>query len=155
MLHFCFWRTKINIIIGLIVLMAKLTNTDFLWEGISALCQMCFKSNRFFFFLQVSGIGTRRISAEGSVKQLPNAYFLLPQVQSVQLSQTQVILVGRLFWMLINTKLCSLYIYVSYTEYRQTFLPSQKWDFFFLKYLFIYLFIFGCVGSSFLCEGFL
>ncbi|XP_057402809.1 transmembrane protein 131-like isoform X1 [Balaenoptera acutorostrata] len=37
----------------------------------------------------VSGIGTRRISAEGSVKQLPNAYFLLPQVQSVQLSQTQ------------------------------------------------------------------
>ena len=29
--------------------------------------------------------------------------------------------------------------------------------FFFLKliYLFIYLFIFGCVGSSFLCEGFL
>ncbi|XP_057583250.1 transmembrane protein 131-like isoform X2 [Hippopotamus amphibius kiboko] len=37
----------------------------------------------------VSGIGTRRISAEGSVKQLPNAYFLLPQVQSVQLPQTQ------------------------------------------------------------------
>ena len=32
-------------------------------------------------------------------------------------------------------------------------------SFFFLKkgniYLFIYLFIFGCVGSSFLCEGFL
>ena len=27
--------------------------------------------------------------------------------------------------------------------------------FFFLNYLFIYLFIFGCVGSSFLCEGFL
>ena len=27
--------------------------------------------------------------------------------------------------------------------------------FFFLIYLFIYLFIFGCVGSSFLCEGFL
>ena len=31
--------------------------------------------------------------------------------------------------------------------------------FFFFKlynfYLFIYLFIFGCVGSSFLCEGFL
>ena len=23
------------------------------------------------------------------------------------------------------------------------------------SYLFIYLFIFGCVGSSFLCEGFL
>uniref|UniRef100_A0A8C3WXA4 Transmembrane protein 131-like n=1 Tax=Catagonus wagneri TaxID=51154 RepID=A0A8C3WXA4_9CETA len=37
----------------------------------------------------VSGIGTRRISTEGSAKQLPNAYFLLPQVQSVQLSQTQ------------------------------------------------------------------
>lgn len=73
-------------------------NTDFLWKGISALRQMCFKSNRIFFFpLQVSGIGTRRISAEGSVKQLPNAYFLLPQVQSVQLSQTQVILVGHLF----------------------------------------------------------
>ena len=27
--------------------------------------------------------------------------------------------------------------------------------FFILFYLFIYLFIFGCVGSSFLCEGFL
>ena len=27
--------------------------------------------------------------------------------------------------------------------------------FFFKQYLFIYLFIFGCVGSSFLCEGFL
>ena len=27
--------------------------------------------------------------------------------------------------------------------------------FFFFNYLFIYLFIFGCVGSSFLCEGFL
>uniref|UniRef100_A0A8C2RB41 Transmembrane protein 131-like n=1 Tax=Capra hircus TaxID=9925 RepID=A0A8C2RB41_CAPHI len=37
----------------------------------------------------VSGIGTRRISAKGSAEQLPNAYFLLPQVQSVQLSQTQ------------------------------------------------------------------
>ncbi|XP_008070098.1 transmembrane protein 131-like [Carlito syrichta] len=37
----------------------------------------------------VSGIGTRRISREGSAKQLPNAYFLLPQVQSIQLSQTQ------------------------------------------------------------------
>ncbi|XP_053439185.1 transmembrane protein 131-like isoform X4 [Nycticebus coucang] len=37
----------------------------------------------------VSGIGTRRISAEGSAKQLPNAYFLLPQVQSIQLSQMQ------------------------------------------------------------------
>uniref|UniRef100_A0A9L0SFG6 Transmembrane protein 131-like n=1 Tax=Equus caballus TaxID=9796 RepID=A0A9L0SFG6_HORSE len=37
----------------------------------------------------VSGIGTRRISAEGSAKRLPNAYFLLPQVQSIQRSQTQ------------------------------------------------------------------
>ena len=27
--------------------------------------------------------------------------------------------------------------------------------FFFLKYLFINLFIYGCVGSSILCEGFL
>ena len=27
--------------------------------------------------------------------------------------------------------------------------------FFLIHYLFIYLFIFGCVGSSFLCEGFL
>ena len=27
--------------------------------------------------------------------------------------------------------------------------------FFFLNFGFIYLFIFGCVGSSFLCEGFL
>ncbi|XP_073088661.1 transmembrane protein 131-like isoform X2 [Manis javanica] len=38
----------------------------------------------------VSGIGTRRVSTEGSAKPLPNAYFLLPQVQSIQLSQTQV-----------------------------------------------------------------
>nr|XP_020764536.1 transmembrane protein 131-like [Odocoileus virginianus texanus] len=38
----------------------------------------------------VSGIGTRRVSAKGSAEQLPNAYFLLPQVQSVQLSQTQI-----------------------------------------------------------------
>ncbi|XP_036279254.1 transmembrane protein 131-like isoform X5 [Pipistrellus kuhlii] len=37
----------------------------------------------------VSGIGTRRISTEGSAQQLTNAYFLLPQVQSIQLSQTQ------------------------------------------------------------------
>ncbi|XP_015339846.2 transmembrane protein 131-like [Marmota marmota marmota] len=37
----------------------------------------------------VSGIGTRRISTEGSAEQLSNAYFLLPQVQSIQLSQTQ------------------------------------------------------------------
>ncbi|XP_050647953.1 transmembrane protein 131-like isoform X3 [Macaca thibetana thibetana] len=37
----------------------------------------------------VSGIGTRRISTEGSAKQLPNAYFLLPKVQSIQLSQMQ------------------------------------------------------------------
>ena len=27
--------------------------------------------------------------------------------------------------------------------------------YFFKKILFIYLFIYGCVGSSFLCEGFL
>ena len=27
--------------------------------------------------------------------------------------------------------------------------------FFFLIYLFLFYFIFGCVGSSFLCEGFL
>ncbi|XP_075399789.1 transmembrane protein 131-like isoform X2 [Tenrec ecaudatus] len=37
----------------------------------------------------VSGIGARRISAEESAKPQPNAYFLLPQVQSVQLSQTK------------------------------------------------------------------
>ncbi|XP_059231061.1 transmembrane protein 131-like isoform X2 [Mustela nigripes] len=37
----------------------------------------------------VSGIGTRRVSTEGSAKQLPDAYFLLPQVQSIRLSQTQ------------------------------------------------------------------
>ncbi|XP_040822829.1 transmembrane protein 131-like isoform X2 [Ochotona curzoniae] len=37
----------------------------------------------------VSGIGTRRISPEGSARQPANAYFLLPQVQSIQLSQTQ------------------------------------------------------------------
>ena len=27
--------------------------------------------------------------------------------------------------------------------------------FFFFQFLFIYLFIYGCVGSSFLCKGFL
>nr|XP_014336305.1 PREDICTED: transmembrane protein 131-like [Bos mutus] len=37
----------------------------------------------------VSGFGTRVMSAKGSAEQLPNAYFLLPQVQTVQLSQTQ------------------------------------------------------------------
>ncbi|XP_075806487.1 transmembrane protein 131-like isoform X1 [Microtus pennsylvanicus] len=37
----------------------------------------------------VSGVGTRGVSTEGSAEQLPNAYFLLPQVQSIQLSQTQ------------------------------------------------------------------
>ncbi|XP_058136389.1 transmembrane protein 131-like isoform X2 [Dasypus novemcinctus] len=37
----------------------------------------------------VSGIGTRKISTEESAKQLPSTYFLLPQVQSIQLSQTQ------------------------------------------------------------------
>lgn len=74
-------------------------NTNFLWKSISVLSQMCFETQFFFFFLflQVSGIGTRRISAKGSAEQLPNAYFLLPQVQSVQLSQTQVILVAPLF----------------------------------------------------------
>ena len=74
-------------------------NTNFLWKSISVLSQMCFETQFvfFFIFLQVSGIGTRRISAKGSAEQLPNAYFLLPQVQSVQLSQTQVILVVPLF----------------------------------------------------------
>ncbi|XP_012922681.1 transmembrane protein 131-like isoform X2 [Heterocephalus glaber] len=37
----------------------------------------------------VSGVATRRISTEGCAEQLPDAYFLLPQVQSIQLSQTQ------------------------------------------------------------------
>ncbi|XP_028645294.1 transmembrane protein 131-like isoform X2 [Grammomys surdaster] len=41
------------------------------------------------FSYHVSGVGTRRVSTEGSVEQLPNTYFLLPQVQSIQLSQTQ------------------------------------------------------------------
>ena len=76
-------------------------NTDFLWKSISVLGQMCFETQLlgllFFLFLQVSGIGARRVSAKGSAEQLPNAYFLLPQVQSVQLSQTQVILAVRLF----------------------------------------------------------
>ncbi|ELW64781.1 Transmembrane protein 131-like protein [Tupaia chinensis] len=42
-----------------------------------------------FLFMLVSGIGTRRISTEGSAQQLPNAHFLLPRVQSIQLSQNQ------------------------------------------------------------------
>ena len=60
---------------------------------------MCFETQFFcfFLFLQVSGFGTRVMSAKGSAEQLPNAYFLLPQVQTVQLSQTQVILVVPLF----------------------------------------------------------
>ena len=33
-------------------------------------------------------------------------------------------------------------------------IPLSPLFFSFLKKLFIYLFIFGCVGSSFLCEGF-
>ncbi|XP_031230064.1 transmembrane protein 131-like isoform X4 [Mastomys coucha] len=41
------------------------------------------------FSYHVSGVGTRRVSTEGSAELLPNAYFLLPQVQSIQLSQTQ------------------------------------------------------------------
>ncbi|XP_021051555.1 transmembrane protein 131-like isoform X1 [Mus pahari] len=41
------------------------------------------------FSYHVYGVGTRRVSTEGSAEQLPNAYFLLPQVQSIQLSQTQ------------------------------------------------------------------
>ena len=32
---------------------------------------------------------------------------------------------------------------------------SVNYIYIFKIYLFIYLFIFGCVGSSFLCEGFL
>ena len=28
-------------------------------------------------------------------------------------------------------------------------------QFFFLTFIYFYIFIFGCVGSSFLCEGFL
>ncbi|XP_052036246.1 transmembrane protein 131-like isoform X2 [Apodemus sylvaticus] len=41
------------------------------------------------FSYHVSGVGTRRVSTGGSAEQLPNSYFLLPQVQSIQLSQTQ------------------------------------------------------------------
>ena len=37
----------------------------------------------------------------------------------------------------------------------EDFLRSVKSNFFFFFNKFIYLFIFGCVGSSFLCEGFL
>ena len=36
--------------------------------------------------------------------------------------------------------------------YISFFIPNSM---FFLINLFIYLFIYGCVGSSFLCEGFL
>ena len=35
------------------------------------------------------------------------------------------------------------------------FIPNSLYLFFFLINLFIYLFIFGCVGSSLLCTGFL
>lgn len=42
----------------------------------------------------VSGVGTHRVATEGSEKQLPNAYFLVPQIQSIQRSQTQVLVAG-------------------------------------------------------------
>ena len=39
---------------------------------------------------------------------------------------------------------------------KQGLLPEERvWRKFFFLILFIYLFIYGCVGSSFLCEGFL
>ena len=38
---------------------------------------------------------------------------------------------------------------------RGFMVSSLMFPFFFFNYLIIYLFIFGCVGSSFLCEGFL
>ena len=45
--------------------------------------------------------------------------------------------------------------YPHLSEALRLFIQSVGIFFFFLIYLFIYLFIFGCVGSSFLCEGFL
>ena len=44
----------------------------------------------------------------------------------------------------------SLYTFDKFGAY-----PLCSCVFFFFKYLFVYLFIYGCVGSSFLCEGFL
>lgn len=75
--------------------------------------------------LQVSGIGTRRISTEGSAQQLTNAYFLLPQVQSIQLSQTQVILTVDLFWMLANAKLWSPLNLCIFYRVHTAFLPRM------------------------------
>ena len=39
--------------------------------------------------------------------------------------------------------------------YKHIILRNTFFFFKYLFYLFIYLFIYGCVGSSFLCEGFL
>ena len=44
--------------------------------------------------------------------------------------------------------------HVTLTVLDMLFLMKGLWTFFFF-FNFIYLFIYGCVGSSFLCEGFL
>ena len=48
----------------------------------------------------------------------------------------------------LETFLC-LHVFSIFTFYFLFFLRRKTF------FLFIYLFIFGCVGSSFLCEGFL
>ena len=56
-----------------------------------------------------------------------------------------------------SSRLINFSFSIPIAEYliQQPFQPLSIFFFKELLYLFIYLFIFGCVGSSFLCEGFL
>ena len=66
-----------------------------------------------------------------------------------------------IFWILGPYQIYDFWIFSQFCGLSLHSLGSVLWwtkvvYFLFLKiYLFIYLFIFGCVGSSFLCEGFL
>ena len=55
---------------------------------------------------------------------------------------------------MLNFQLLLVFI-VSLTEWINEWIHKIRLDFFFNKFLFIYLFIFGCFGSSLLCKGFL
>ena len=46
-------------------------------------------------------------------------------------------------------------LYTEYFKVRRELSHYSQLTFYFLKFLFIYLFIFGCVGSLLLCAGFL
>ena len=48
-----------------------------------------------------------------------------------------------------------IYRYLTFFFFNEFVSGGGLLSFFFLNFGFIYLFIYGCVGSSFLCEGFL